>query len=110
MFIQLISDFTVNGASATPGLCYFCRSTKRDGDEGVISTGVHVDTEGLIEVCQPCWAEGASTFGMRTAEQTKNLRENNRQQGLDIKKLEKRIADLEHFATLARSIQEAPAE
>lgn len=110
--MQLIPDFTLDG-SASAALCFRCRCPKKDGDAGVLSTGMvgevwrdgfGVPGEDRIELCRACVEEMASIFGMVSVEKAEGLRRNNRQFGLDIGKLKRQLAAYEQISGLVESL------
>lgn len=51
--------------SARFSTCFVCGASKRPG-ERLIDTGIHIDMEGLLVVCESCVAEMATMMGYKT--------------------------------------------
>ncbi len=85
MFIQLIPEFSEVGVSATPGVCYMCRTDRQPKAEGVASTGHFIEAEGLMELCKACVLELAALFGVCEPENAERLRSTNRRLGMQLK-------------------------
>jgi len=102
VFIQVVPDF--GPTSATPGLCYFCRSPRQQGDKGVLSTGVAVDMEGMVELCQKCVEEMGAAFGCLNVEKSDELRKKNREYGRRAQVAEDRLAKQDRITSLIREL------
>lgn len=82
--MQLIPGFGGVGSSASPGLCYRCRSHVQH-DAPVVSTGIWVEMEGLVEFCRQCVVEMASLYGLIAPDKAEALRKSNRSLGQQLK-------------------------
>lgn len=60
--------------SASPGVCYRCKSPQRQDyresdrstrPERVVTLGLQIDFEGVLWLCESCVAEAARTIGMQ---------------------------------------------
>jgi len=102
VFIQVVPDF--GPTSATPGLCYFCRSPRQPGDKGVLSTGIAVDMEGMVELCQKCVEEMAHVFGCLTVEKSDELRKKNREYGRQAQAAEAKLAKRDEIVKLLKEL------
>lgn len=85
MFVQTYPEFNGLGISATPGVCYFCRTHRRAAESAILSAGVVIDHEGQIELCQGCVLEMAGHFGAIAPDKAQELRERNRAYGMQLK-------------------------
>ena len=85
MFIQTYPEFHSAGVSASPGVCYFCGTHRRAEEEAVLSTGVAIHMEGMLELCRACVLEMASHFGAIAPEKAAQLRETNRRLGAQLR-------------------------
>lgn len=104
MFMQILPEFTGTDVSASPGTCYLCHSAKQPGDIGVLSLGLSIAFEGVVEICQAHAQEIGSHFpaaGNMTAKLA-DCHRNRRLDGMTRKRmdaeklaLEARIAELE---------------
>lgn len=85
MFVQTYPEFNGLGISATPGVCYLCRTHRRETEEAVLSTGVFIEQEGHLEVCQGCVMEMAGHFGAISPSRAEAMRKTNRSLGMQFK-------------------------
>lgn len=114
--MQLVPDFAGTGISLNGNACSVCNNIKRPEDPGVISTGLFVesapyvpgateegDKGGAIEVCYSCAREMASYLGLVPEEDSEELRKTNRRLGLQVSKLERRLADNDTIGQLIKA-------
>lgn len=107
--MRLVPDFT-DYPSASPGLCYFCRCIRREGEPGVIQTDTAIDMEGLVEICVACVTEMGALFGMLTAERSEKLVKANREYGRQAKAALKRVERDDVIGKLVRELKAEKAD
>lgn len=97
--MQVEADFSQVGTSATPGVCFHCRSHERNGAP-VLYTGMWIDAEmGHIELCREAVAEMAAAYGFIASEKAEGLRKSNRSLGGQL------AAELKVSASLSKQIE-----
>lgn len=93
MFMQVLPEFTSDTTSASPGTCYLCHGAKQPGDIGVLSLGVSIHMEGVVEVCQAHAQEIGSHFPAagNLKDRLSDCHRNRRLDGMTKKRLESEI-------------------
>jgi hypothetical protein len=96
---------------AANNTCYLCHGAPRSRPDGtserIIDTGVHIDCEGFIAICETCVTYMGTLLGLYTATDVENLTDELREA------LEGRVADaarIAHLELVVNSQQVAFAE
>lgn len=66
MATLFVIDNYLPGTAGTGG-CYLCGASKRHPDEIIVDTGIDIDFEGRVAICEACIREMAGKVGMVNA-------------------------------------------
>lgn len=67
--MMVLDEYQIGTALNT---CYLCKAARRP-DEKVIDTGIHIDFEGFLAICESCIVEAAGELGLLTRDKAERL-------------------------------------